>query len=40
MLVSVSDGEIIEAGIKCDECEDNPAAFFCERDIDRIWNIK
>lgn len=30
MLVAVSDGEIIEQGVFCDECEDNPAAFHCK----------
>jgi len=30
MLVAVSDGEVIETGVLCDECEDNPAAFHCD----------
>jgi len=33
-LLSVSDGEIVEPGKKCEECEDNPAAFFCDQCLD------
>mmetsp|Transcript_29779 Transcript_29779/g.67451 ORF Transcript_29779/g.67451 Transcript_29779/m.67451 type:complete len:585 (-) Transcript_29779:90-1844(-) len=36
MLVSVSDGEIIEPGKRCEECEDNPAAFACDYCLDNF----
>jgi len=35
-LVSVSDGEIVEPGKKCEECEDNPAAFYCDQCMDNF----
>lgn len=34
MLVSVSDGEVVDPQMKCEECEDNPAAFFCDYCLD------
>jgi len=34
MLVNVSDGEIIEPQKRCEECEDNPAAFACDYCLD------
>lgn len=34
MLVTVSDGEIIEPQKRCEECEDNPAAFACDYCLD------
>lgn len=34
MLISVSDGDIIEPQKKCEECEDNPAAFACDYCLD------
>lgn len=30
MLINVSDGEIVEPQKRCEECEDNPAAFACD----------
>mmetsp|Transcript_78555 Transcript_78555/g.168326 ORF Transcript_78555/g.168326 Transcript_78555/m.168326 type:complete len:596 (-) Transcript_78555:50-1837(-) len=36
MLVAVSDGEIIEPQKKCEECEDNPAAFACDYCLDNF----
>lgn len=30
MCVTVSDGEVIESQKKCEECNDNPAAFYCD----------
>jgi hypothetical protein len=34
MLVNVSDGDIIEPQKRCEECEDNPAAFHCDYCLD------
>eukprot|EP00933_Yihiella_yeosuensis_P041286 TRINITY_DN35696_c0_g1_i1.p1 TRINITY_DN35696_c0_g1~~TRINITY_DN35696_c0_g1_i1.p1 ORF type:complete len:576 (+),score=84.02 TRINITY_DN35696_c0_g1_i1:109-1836(+) len=34
MLVSVSDGDIIEPQKRCEECEDRPAAFACDYCLD------
>eukprot|EP00397_Hematodinium_sp_SG-2012_P024400 GEMP01025413.1.p1 GENE.GEMP01025413.1~~GEMP01025413.1.p1 ORF type:complete len:649 (+),score=139.03 GEMP01025413.1:83-2029(+) len=35
-LLAVSDGEIVEPGKKCEECEDNAAAFFCDQCLDNF----
>ncbi|CAK9061558.1 Cyclomaltodextrinase (Maltodextrin glucosidase) (TMG) [Durusdinium trenchii] len=34
MLVSVSDGDVIEPQKRCEECEDRPAAFACDYCLD------
>lgn len=34
MMVSVSDAEMVEPHIKCEECEDNQAAFRCDQCMD------
>mmetsp|Transcript_87413 Transcript_87413/g.168246 ORF Transcript_87413/g.168246 Transcript_87413/m.168246 type:complete len:616 (-) Transcript_87413:4-1851(-) len=36
MLVNVSDGDIIEPQKRCEECEDNPAAFACDYCLDNF----
>jgi len=36
MLVNVSDGEIVEPQKRCEECEDNPAAFACDYCLDNF----
>jgi len=36
MLINVSDGDIIEPQKKCEECEDNPAAFACDYCLDNF----
>jgi len=34
MLINVSDGDIIEPQMRCEECGDNPAAFACDYCLD------
>jgi len=36
MRINVSDGDIIEPQKKCEECEDNPAAFACDYCLDNF----
>lgn len=36
MLINVSDGDIIEPQKRCEECEDNPAAFACDYCLDNF----
>jgi|Transcript_52166 hypothetical protein len=36
MLVNVSDGDIIEPQKRCEECQDNPAAFACDYCLDNF----